>query len=286
MKLVLASLIFTALPLACNNSTSTETIEERTVALPPRSEQKMEAVASADEAVANAGAEGEAAPVIDATIEQKIIKTASLRFETADMDTTYSQIQSAVKNHGAQIQNDTEGKDYSSIYRNIVIRIPNQKFDAFITDVGKGVSYFDRKEISASDVTEEYIDVDARVKAKKVLEARYLELLKKASKVSEMLEIERELANVREEIESHEGRLKYLQNHVSMSTVNIEFYKKTDVQGGVTVSYGSKMWNALKSGFNGISAFFIGVLYMWPLIIILVAVFFFVRKKIKNRKIM
>jgi hypothetical protein len=283
MKKLFLFLLFAVMPLACKENVS---------------DQTEEAVAVEEIAVANADAAPAAIRMMklpppepgsgsgNGTIQPKIIKSASLRFETPDLDATYNQITSAVKKHGAQIQSDTEGKDDESIFRTIAVRIPHQHFDAFLADAGKGISYFDRKEISSQDVTEEYIDVDARLKTKKVLEARYLELLKKAAKVSEILEIEKELASVREEIESKEGQLKYLENHVSMSTVDIEFYKKTAVEGGITVSYGSKMANALKSGFNGISAFFIGLLYIWPFILILVALFFFIRRKIKGKKIL
>jgi hypothetical protein len=215
--------------------------------------------------------------------EQKIIKDGNLRFETPDLDETYARIAAAVRKHSAQIQNDVTGKDYESVFRNITVRIPNKNFDVFVAEIGKGVSYFDRKEISARDVTEEYIDLDARLKAKKVLETRYLELLKKAAKVSEILEIEKQLAAVREEIEAKEGQLRYLESHVAMSTVTIEFYRKTAMESGATVSYGSKMWTAIKSGFNGISAFFIGLLYIWPFIVILVALTFFLRRRFRKK---
>lgn len=216
-------------------------------------------------------------------IEQKIIKTGNIRFETSDLETTYNQIQVAVKNHNAIIQNDIEGKDYGSIFKNITVRVPSKNFDAFLKDISKGVSYFDNKEISSQDVTEEYIDIDARLKAKKILENRYLELLKKANKVSEMLEIEKQLSAIREEIEAKEGQLRYMQNQVSMSTITIEFYKTVANEGGVTISYGSKIWNAIVSGFNGISSFFIGLLSIWPFLIILVAAFYFIRKRFKKK---
>lgn len=279
MRTIFISLVFGALPLACHNTEPA--YDDAMVSADAAPADKIQPAALSVPPGMAKNADENAA-----TVGQKIIKEATLRFETGDIEKSYAQIMSAVKTHGAEVQNDVEGKDYSSIFRNITIRIPNRRFDLFLADVGKDVAYFDRREISARDVTEEYIDLDARLKAKKVLESRYLELLKKANKVSEILEIERELAAVREEIESKEGQLKYLQNHVAMSTVSIEFYKKTDVQAGITVSYGSKMWNAIKSGFNGISAFFIGLLYLWPLILILVALFFFVRRKIRNRKIM
>ncbi len=219
----------------------------------------------------------------DKKIEQKIIKTGNLRFESNDLEATYSQIQAAVKSHNAIIQNDTEGKNYESVFKNITVRVPSKNFDLFLKDISKGVAYFDNKEISSQDVTEEYIDIDARLKAKKVLEARYLELLKKANKVSEMLEIEKQLSAIREEIEAKEGQLRYMQSQISMSTITIEFYKTVANEGGATISYGSKIWNAIKSGFNGISNFFIGLLNIWPFLIILAVAVYFIRKRFKKK---
>ena len=217
------------------------------------------------------------------TVEQKIIKTGDIKFETNDLGETYTQMITAVKKHNAIIQNDTEGKEYGSIFRRITVRVPSKNFDLFLSDISKGVSYFDNKEISSQDVTEEYIDIDARLKAKKILEARYLELLKKANKVSEMLEIEAQLSAIREEIEAKEGQLRYMQSQVSMSTINIEFYKTVANEGGATISYGSKIWNAITSGFNSISSFFIGLLSIWPFLIILAAAVYFIRKRFNKK---
>lgn len=216
--------------------------------------------------------------------DTKIIKTAQLRFETQDIQKSFSSIYKATKNYKAYIQNDNSGSDYGSIYRNVTLRIPNTHFDAFIDEISKGVSHFDRKEISALDVTEEFVDIEARLKAKRTLENRYLEILKKANKVSEILEVEKQLSIIREEIESSEGRLKYLQNKVSMSTITIEMYTEKPEGTGTTVSYGSKMWNAIKSGFNGLSSFFLGMLHIWPFILIFVVLFFLIRRKIRNKK--
>lgn len=216
-------------------------------------------------------------------IEQKIIKTGNIRFETNDLGATYNQMITAVKKHNAIIQIDTEGKEYGSIFRKIIIRVPSKNFDAFLTDISKGVTYFDNKEISSQDVTEEYIDIDARLKAKKVLVSRYLELLKKANKVSEMLEIEAQLSAIREEIQAKEGQLRYMQSQISMSTITIEFYKTIANEGGATISYGSKIWNAITSGFNAISSFFIELLSIWPFLIILAATVYFIRKRFKKK---
>ena len=217
------------------------------------------------------------------TIQQKIVKTGNLRFETKDLNDTYNQILKSVKANGGSIQNDSEGKNYETVFRNLVVRIPSQNFDVFIQNISKGVSYFDNKEISAEDVTAEYIDIDTRLNAKKALENRYLDLLKKANKVSEMLEIEAQLSAIREEIEAKQGQLNYLKSRISLSTITIEFYKPIAQESGATESYGSKIWNAIKSGFNSFSGFFIGLISIWPFVIIFSFLSYFIYKRfLKN----
>ncbi|RZJ60347.1 MAG: DUF4349 domain-containing protein, partial [Flavobacterium sp.] len=133
------------------------------------------------------------------SVQQKVIKNAEIRFETHDLSATAVKVNAAVAKYRAQVQNDSENKSDYSFNRVMTIRIPAQNFDAFIGEIGKGVSYFDQKVISSQDVTEEYVDIEARLKAKKVLEARYLDLIGKAKKVSEVLEIEKELSAIRED---------------------------------------------------------------------------------------
>ena len=219
----------------------------------------------------------------DKTIEPQIIKNANLSFETSDLSSTYNQVSVAVKKFNGIVQSDSEGKNEESLFRNLTIRIPSKNFDAFLSDATTGVNYFDEKEITSTDVTEEYVDVISRIKTKKVLEERYLELLKKATKVSEMLEIEAQISAIREEIEAKEGRLKFIKNRVSQSTINLRFYKIVASESGETKSFGNKIWNAIVSGFNGISSFFIGIVYMWPFILILVVLIYFIRKRFRKK---
>jgi plasmid stabilization system protein ParE len=215
--------------------------------------------------------------------EQKIIKTARLAFETKDVEAMHKKILQLASQYKGLVQNDNSGKDYNRIYKNMTVRIPTENFQQFIDGISEGVAYFDQKDISRQDVSEEFVDLEARLKAKRVLEERYLELLKKANKVEEMLQIERELSNIREEIEAKQGRLQYLQSQVSMSTVNIEFYKTT-AETGITQSYGQKMKNALQGGWNGISVFFLGILYLWPLFLVAIIVVIILRIFLKKRK--
>lgn len=269
MKTLVAYLSFMVLPLMCSKAPETENYSNTAPEI------------AYDMAAEVTTVENKITETIDAA---KVIKTANLRFTTTNLDNSYKKVASAITKYHATIQNDNSGKDYNSVYRNITVRVANTNFDAFIAEISKGVGYFDRKEISAQDVTEQYIDIQARIKAKKTLENRYLELLSKANKVPEILEIEKELATIREEIEAKEGQLNYLQSQVSMSTVSIEMYVENASGNNATVSYGRKMGNAIKSGFNGLSTFFLGILYIWPFILILAITFFFVRYKLRKKQ--
>jgi len=214
--------------------------------------------------------------------EQKIIKNANLEFETQELDKTHQTILGLASQYKGLVQSDNSGKAYDKIYRHITLRVPSENFQIVVDGISDGVAYFDRRVITRQDVTEEFVDIQARLKAKKELESRYLELLKQAKNVKEMLEIERELSQIREEIEVKEGRLKFLESRVSMSTINVSFYKTT-VETGVRVSYGAKMLNSLKGGWEGVSVFFLGILYLWPLFLLAIIIILVVRRLIKRR---
>ncbi len=270
MKIV--SFLIFAFVLACSQGDSTERIESEEGVF---TQQLMPTDA----------AEGYVTKSVDVSEDQKIIKTARLVFETKDVDATHKKMLQLAAKYKGLVQSDNSGKDYNRIYKDLTVRIPTENFQAFITGVSDGVEYFDQRTITRQDVSEEFVDLQARLKAKRTLEDRYLELLKKANSVTEMLEIERELSNIREEIEAKQGRLQYLENKVSMSTVNIEFYKIT-ADTGVTQSYGQKMKHALQGGWNGISVFFLGILYLWPLfflgIVVVIVLRIFLKKKKRN----
>lgn len=214
--------------------------------------------------------------------EQKIIKNASLRFETSNVSETAKSIIKIVNKYKGFVVKDNESKDYGTFTRNIILRVPNKYFDNVVNESTKGITHFDEKLITSVDVTSDYIDVEARLKAKRELETRYLQLLTKANKVTDMLEIEKELSSIREEIESKEMMLKHYQNKVSFSTIEYTFYQPT-VSSGTTVSYGDKVVNSLKSSVNWIPGFGLWIISVWPFLLLFVCLFFyFIRKKKKK----
>ena len=216
--------------------------------------------------------------------DAKIIKTADIEFESKDLEETYVRIRKLVASQRGSLQLDDTGKNYDQIYRRLTIRVPSENFQELVDGIVQGVSHFDTKKISEKDVGAEFVDLSARLKAKRKLEERYLQLLTKAKNVEEMLKIERELAQIREEIEAKQGRLNYLQNRVSLSTIDLRFYERIEPVEVAQLSFGGRIINALEGGWNGVLNFFVGMLYIWPFLLIGGVAFFLIRRYLRRSR--
>lgn len=208
-------------------------------------------------------------------IERKLIKEGRVDFETANISATRKSIIDAVEKYKAYISSDQEFKTPGRKSNTIVIRVPADNFDHLLNDATKGIEKFDSKEINVKDVTEEFLDVEARVKTKKELEARYIELLKLAKNVSEVLEIEREIGQLRSEIESIEGRLNYLQSKISFSTLTMTFYETVAIQN--ESPFGKEFSKGFTNGSYGVVWFLVVLVNLWPIIVIGLIVIFGIR---------
>jgi hypothetical protein len=211
------------------------------------------------------------------TLEQKLIKRGYLAFEVEDLAQTHQKISSEAKKLGGYIAQDAEAKEYDRIVHSMSIRVPAAQFDAFVTTLAAGVAHFDEKQITVDDVTEQFVDLQARLKTKKELEARYLELLSQAKNVKDMLEIERELGTLRADIESMEGVFRVLKNQVAYATIDVRYYiLQVESERG----FGHKFSQAFRGGWENFIGFFVGLVNAWPFVLILIAVLvLFIRKR-------
>ncbi len=215
--------------------------------------------------------------------ERKLIKEGILNFETDDLTSTRKRISAAIQKQKGYIASESENKYEESLSRTLVVRIPVRQFDNFIDEVSKGVERFDNKDIQAKDVTEQFVDIQARLKTKKEVEQRYVDLLKKAGKISEILEIEQQIGSLREEIEATEGRLRLLDNQSVYSTVTLTYYKTVPPH---QTAVGGKLADGFINGWNNLVSFVIGLVNIWPFILLIIAVIYAFRrwwpKKIKK----
>ena len=213
-------------------------------------------------------------------IERKLIKEGFVDFETEDINATRQKIIEIVKKYHAYISSDKEYKSNDEIRNTIVIRVPAKDFDALLNEATKNVAKFDQKNIDIKDATEQFIDIRARLKTKKELEKRYLELLKKAKNVPEILEVEKQLGQLRSDIEAVEGKLKYLNNKVSLSTLNITFYQKIPHE----TKFGKAFKKGLINGWHNLIWFFVFLVNIWPFLLIGIVLLFGIRRWKKRKR--
>jgi hypothetical protein len=217
----------------------------------------------------------------DSAVDRKIIKDGNIRFEAADVKETTALIRTTVAELGGYIGNESIFDYKDRIEYAVVVRVPENNFDKLVDKISSSAEKIESKNINSLDVTEEFIDVEARVNTKKELELRYKEILKRASRVDEILNIEREIGKLRAEIESLEGRLNYLKNRVALSSLTITYYEKTSSPFG----FFSKFYQALKNGWTYLLWFIIIITSLWPFILIMLIVLFVILRFSKRKKV-
>jgi hypothetical protein len=221
------------------------------------------------------------------TIDRKIIKKGEISFETEDIDKTKSSIVQTVRELSGYIAEDNVVNHSHRIEHWLAIRVPADKFDLLLENISEGVDKFDQKNINTLDVTEEYIDVQSRIKTKKELQTRYTELLQQATNVDEMLTIEREIGKLQTEIESAEGRMRYLNDRIAFSTLAVIFYQTLIMPEASKFSFYSEFMTGIKTGWELFLWFIIGLSYLWVYIIIVIIAITcsLVRRKMKKKNI-
>ena len=239
---------------------------------------------------------GEASTAEAELTDRKLIKTVELDAETEDLDELLGALTQQVNQLGGYVENQRvyNGSAYSK-YRSrsasMTIRIPAEKLDEFVghvegsTNIVSRYSYID-------DVTLTYVATESRVNALVAEEQRLLELLSQAETMSDLLEVEARLTDVRYELESVTSRLNVLKNQVSYSTVNLsidEVVEYTPVEE-------ETFWQRISGGFmdslkgigNGVVEVTVFVLANLPYLVLLavcaVAVIFLAKRNNRRKK--
>jgi hypothetical protein len=202
----------------------------------------------------------------DINTERKIIQRASLRIEVEDFQASSDALFRIVEQSDGFISDSySYVTDTGRKRGDITIRVPTDKFLSVIRELEQ-LGTVQSKQISGEDVTEEYIDLQARLNNSERQEKRLLEILDKAEEVKDILEVERELERVRGEIERLTGRITYLENRIELATITVSLYEPEPI----TQSWGIR--DALRASFAGFVAVIRGLIiaigYFLPLVIL------------------
>jgi hypothetical protein len=228
-------------------------------------------------APAEKGASGSLSTITTRDTEQKIIRSASLSIEVDDFQARSDALGRIVERSDGFISNSySYVTDTGRKRGEITIRVPKDAFLSVISEIEQ-LGTVQSKQTSGEDVTEEYIDLTARLNNSERQEQRLLEILELADDVEDILDVERELARVRGEIEQLTGRITYLDNRVELATISISLYEPEPI----THSWGIR--DAFRAAFEGfvsvIRGLIIAIGYVLPLLI-LVGIAWLIKAKV------
>jgi hypothetical protein len=217
---------------------------------------------------------------LDST-SRKLTKEATISFETKDFKNACSEIRNLITKHQGLINKESNYvQENNDLVAHFDARIPAKSFNQFLQEMESVNGKIVDKQIDIEDITANYLDVEARLKSKKELEARYIQILAKATKVTEMLEIEKQLNDQQTEIESIEGRFKFMQHEVANNLVHITITEPKIATSG----FFGKVLKALSYGWSFCIGFLIVLLTLWPFILVGGIIWYFLRRYLKKEK--
>ena len=123
------------------------------------------------------------------------------------------------------------------------------------------------------------------MKARKEIEQRYLDILKQAKNVEDILKVEEQLKSIREEVEAAQGRLQYIDHNVSTSVIHLSFYQSLSNTTPQGPGFFSSIFFSIKDGWNSVLAALISFTALWPVWIVAFVLFIFIRKYRKRRRL-
>lgn len=199
------------------------------------------------------------------TVEQKLIKTSYITLEVENFYETSTSIKEIVSFYKGYVADTSERDDDGRKYGYIIVRVPQAYFED-ITEEIKALGKVDEARTAVEDVTEEYVDLQARLNNLKKQEERYLEILEAATTVEDILSVETQLERIRGEIESYEGRLRYLDSLIDYATIQINIREPKDEAFDIGLIDAIK--DAVQGFFTALRAVIIFLGYFIPVVII------------------
>ncbi len=219
--------------------------------------------------------------------DKKIIKTANLNFELKEYDPFNNSIREKIKQVGGYIASEEQNQSEYKIENSMTIKVPVDQFDNALAILSAGVQKINEKKITSEDVTTEVVDTRSRLESKKQIRLRYLELLKQAKNMEDILSVQSEINGIQQEIESAAGRVEYLNHSSAFSTINLTFYQILNSSAKDTdqPAFGKKIAEAFKTGWIWVSELFVGMISIWPfLLLVFAAVVLYKRSRIGKIK--
>lgn len=197
--------------------------------------------------------------------ERKLIYKAGVTMEVESYARSQSEVRGMVAAAGGYILQFSEYNSEREKGGTYVLKVPAAGFVGLIDELERMQPISLQRSMQGQDVTEEYVDLAARLKAKQVVEARLLAFMEKAARTDELIAFSNELGKVQEEIERIKGRIRYLDQNVDYSTIELRMFEKlapgaAKADGAPKPAVAERAWNAMKASGSVLASFFQGLI--------------------------
>lgn len=293
MKANLVFLLTTVFLFSC--SKKSDISESQPQLLNSREAFVPEAVSSSDAAGASYSSQpmtkqlhSEVGTQSSTTIEKKLIKNGGITFQVGSLSEQTSAlkfVKNAAQDFKVTFDREDQNKWENQSSITLVARIPAESFDSFVEAITKGQYTVTNRFSNVTEVTEQYIDLEIRLKNKKELLEKYRSILKLAVKIEDILKINKSIESVTSEIESIEGQFKYLKNQIAMSIYTIQITAILPVTQGLRTGFFQDVKVALYDGILSVRNLILDVISLWPLILLVIFIIFVFIKFYKRKRL-
>jgi len=187
---------------------------------------------------------------------RKIIRNAEITMEVSSTTDTQHRVASIAETNGGFVvtseakQRENVDPAQRTLDIKLVVRVPSPQFGITFDEIKKLATNTPQENVSGQDVTEEFIDLEARIKTQKALELQFLEIMRQAYKVADALEVQRQIADVRTDIEKLEGRKRFLENRASLSTITVNIQAPKPVIAVTGTGFGQSVREAVSDSIS------------------------------------
>jgi len=203
-------------------------------------------------------------------IPREVIKTADYKLQVEDLDNSTNTIHKLAEQYDAYVS----GMDLNSSARMVnnvmTLRVPNANFESLLKAISAEAIFTNHKKIHAQDVTEQYVDIQSRLKVKKEIKAKYEKMLRDDAKsLTQIFNAEEKIRVLQEEIEAKEGKLRYLSHKIDLSEIKLEIYQQVEYQDKLFVqnkSFFQKSKDGFLNGWSSVQTVLLSMLNIWPIL--------------------
>ncbi|GAB6988429.1 DUF4349 domain-containing protein [Paenibacillus pini] len=205
---------------------------------------------------------------LSAGLNKKLIYKANVVMQIGDYASAQNEVRNLVTLSGGYIVNYTETQSANEQGGTFVMKVPADGFSSFLGKIEKIKHKTIQRSMEGQDVSEEYVDLESRLKAKQLMEEQYTAFMKKSTKTSDLVSFANELERIQTEIEQIKGRMRYIDQNVSFSTVELRLYQsEKDIKNTNEVTPEDPLSTRASNALQGSLTVLIDVL-QWTVIIL------------------